>query len=192
MKFELKYKLVEYLLNRQNNSWSESHGFTLIELLVVIVIIGILAAISLPTFLNQASKARHSEAKTYVSAMNRAQQTYFIEKQQFACNADIGFLGLGIPANTPNFNYEIAPGTNCIGVTGITNRARPLPTRPLKAHLGGVSISNSSAILEATALSTLCEADQIASIAGAPQGTETMNYSTGAAPSCPANYLAIN
>ena len=59
-------------------------GFTLIELLVAIVIIGLLAAIALPSYLNQAAKARSSEAKSILGSINRSQQSYRWENNTFA------------------------------------------------------------------------------------------------------------
>ena len=51
-------------------------GFTLIELLVVILIIGILAAIAIPSFLSQKSKATDSSAKELARTAQTTSETY--------------------------------------------------------------------------------------------------------------------
>ena len=54
-------------------------GFTLIELLVVILIIGILAAIAIPSFLNQKSKASDAAAKELAHTAQVTIETYGID-----------------------------------------------------------------------------------------------------------------
>jgi type IV pilus assembly protein PilA len=64
-------------------STSLENGFTLIELLVVIIIIGILGAIALPGFLNQASKARSSEGASNLGTLHRGLQSYRLQNSSF-------------------------------------------------------------------------------------------------------------
>jgi type IV pilus assembly protein PilA len=98
MKTDFKAKLIQHLANKRGEE-----GFTLIELLVVIIIIGILAAIALPSFLNQAAKARQSEGSTYVGTLNRSQQAYYVENAKFA--PDLATLKAGVPVETDSFKY---------------------------------------------------------------------------------------
>jgi type IV pilus assembly protein PilA len=67
------------MLNRLRQRLSKESGFTLIELLVVILIIGILAAIAIPAFLSQTSKANDSAAKTQVGTLQTTEEAYASE-----------------------------------------------------------------------------------------------------------------
>jgi prepilin-type N-terminal cleavage/methylation domain-containing protein len=149
MKSELKAKFLQHLISKKRDG-----GFTLIELLVVIIIIGILAAIALPSFLNQANKAKQSEAKTYVGSMNRAQQAYFMEKSSIFATA-IGELGLGVATQTANYKYTITNNTTASLVNNIATLVTA--TAPMRAYLGGVGTSTIAATSEATTLAILCE-----------------------------------
>ena len=62
----------------------DEKGFTLIELLVVILIIGILAAIAIPSFLSQKDKAGDAAAKSFARNMQTAQETYFTDNNSYA------------------------------------------------------------------------------------------------------------
>jgi len=95
-----------YSLNKSSlNKGSHEDGMTIIELMVVLMIAGLLAAIALPSFLDQVNNARHAEAQTYVGSINRSQQAYFLEYSVFA---NLTQLSLGV-SDSKNYTYTSTP-----------------------------------------------------------------------------------
>lgn len=173
MKSEFQAKFLQHLASKKNNN----EGFTLIELLVVIIIIGILAAIALPSFLNQANKAKESESKQYVGSMNRTQQAYFLEKNTFS--TDISLLGLGIKSGTTNYTYAIESAS----ASSVVNLSYPTNTTTLRAHTGGVQVGTTGASgNESTTLAQLCQSTRPR--AGSSGGVSFAAATTSTGPTC--------
>ncbi|ABG51606.1 PHA accumulation regulator DNA-binding-like [Trichodesmium erythraeum IMS101] len=174
MKTEFKAKFLQHVAKKR-----KEEGFTLIELLVVIIIIGILSAIALPSFLNQANKAKQSEAKQYIASIAKGQQAYYAEKGTFiTAIADIGKLGLGIRTGTNNYTYELVGTTaGAGGVNAWTKNA----AQGLKYYAGLIYLTQASGAL--TSETALCESgDQSKDAATnqtAPTATATKCADTG-------------
>jgi prepilin-type N-terminal cleavage/methylation domain-containing protein len=204
MKTSLKANLLKHLIAKK-----EEGGFTLIELLVVIIIIGILAAIALPSFLNQANKARQSEAQTYTGSVNRAQQAFYLENSEFATPASADFadsgealaaLGLGIAESTENYLYQIvgADQTAKANVHAIpsTDGTTPDAGSALLGFIGGTVIGSTTGVAagEATTLAVLCRSDVTPVQNSGPLTFAEVGQATPGVsePTCPTGFRAVN
>lgn len=160
-------------------------------MLVVIIIIGILAAIALPAFLNQANKAKQAEGKTNVGSLNRAQQAYYLEKGEFAPDTDFGKLGLGIKTQSGNYKFILIDG-NGANNTAVTSTAQPVaPNATIKAYIGGVNAGTIAATKEATTLTVLCEGIE-APISGGQLGLIQQLITRMPGPKCPGTYNDVS
>src|SRR3954466_6462238 len=88
-------------------------GFTLIELLVVIIIIGILAAIAIPVFLNQRHKAFDSAAKSDLRNVASFEEGYLVDHTSYGTMAELTASGDTLkvsPGDTVNILFASSLG----------------------------------------------------------------------------------
>ena len=102
-----------YRCTLPKTSTRRRHGFTLIEIMIAVVIVAILAAIALPSFLDSVRKSRRSEAFAALSALQQAQERWRGSTAEYAADAQLTLAmnaiprGLGIARTTLNGYYTL-------------------------------------------------------------------------------------
>jgi len=110
-------------------------GFTLIELLVVIIMIGVLAAIAWPSYLNFINRSAAQEAKLILSNLMRREQEHFMEHNEFS-----DFRGTLTTAGSSNYTIVIDEFNNHQTLEGAIVsglRLRAIPQQDSLAHVMG-------------------------------------------------------
>ena len=86
----------------------DESGFSMTELLVVIVIIGILASLAIPKFMNITTKAKSTEAKLMLKQLHNLQLGYYLENDIYANNLEtIGFTQSKLKTEGGSARYKI-------------------------------------------------------------------------------------
>jgi len=89
----------------QKNAREVSAGFTLIEMLIVVAVIGILAVIAYPSFLEQIRKSRRGEAISALNKVSQAQERWRANNASYT--TDLSSSGLNL-SNPSSGNYTLA------------------------------------------------------------------------------------
>ena len=94
---------------------NKNKGFTLIEVMIVVAIIGVLASIAYPSYVEQVRKGKRADAKTALYKIAQQQEEYFIQKMSYAANlTKLGDptsatkqLDTSITIDSPKAEYEV-------------------------------------------------------------------------------------
>ena len=132
------------MLSKLRRRAGDEKGFTLIELLVVILIIGILAAIAIPAFLNQRQKGYDAQAKSNVRTAQTAEETYATDNNGQYTNAQTGSAApAGDPLVTLEPSLKQDPGVKAtvaaVATDGYTLVAKSAGSQPVTYTLVAAS-----------------------------------------------------
>lgn len=127
------------------SSECRSRGFSLVELMIAVSIIGILAAIIIPSYGEFIVKSNRRAAQSYLLDLANRQRMYFLDRRTFAQTE--GELGASAPDDvTRHYNVTInrqlgPPATFVITATAVSSRQSSdgnltVDHRGVKTHTG--------------------------------------------------------
>ena len=121
-----------------------TRGFTLLEIMIVVAIVGILAAIVLPSYQNQLRKSRRASADSH---------QYLLDNRQYAAN--LAALGITTPSEVSTYYTINACDTSVACVVAgtppsFTVTATPIGSQALDLSGATLSVDNSGAKLPTT------------------------------------------
>ena len=129
---------------------------------------------------NQQNKARQTEAKQYVSSMNKAQQAFYAEYATFS--STIQKLGIGIKSETENYSYSIVLGND----KRFAQSMALAKIDGLKNYTGIVFLTKTSDGQYTSTQSRLCESSQPSKeLPGTPTATNSPDIQ------CPSGYSEV-
>jgi len=104
------------------------HGFTLIELMIAVAIVGILAAIAIPSYTSYVQKARRTSAKTALLDLASREAKYYSTNNAYTNSmTNLGYASAGpiaVPDATSNYyNLSVAFFSGTTGFIGTAARA---------------------------------------------------------------------
>ena len=151
-------------------------GFTLIEILIAVVIIGILSAIALPSFLSQISKSREVDAKQQIATFLEKQQIHYTDNSEFVVGDNWpGKLGMSGIRKSSNYDYSLLAVPTSPEFIDVSVGIATPKRKNIKAYLGAV-IVRSNGEEEPEFLTIICRAK----LPGKePLGTTDINFVEG-------------
>lgn len=138
-------------MNNATMTAGRSKGFTLIEVMIVVAIVGILAAVVLPSYQQYVIRANRAAAQSFMLELSSKQERYVLDKRSYTATVS----DLMTPPGEVSNNYNVTLGS--VTATGYLITATPIGNQLDQDTLCGVLTLDQAGIKTVAGTGTLAE-----------------------------------